>query len=328
MSDEQSTRVHRVVPGVDPGITRVRTKTGFDYLGPDGKPVDKADRARCEALVLPPAWTEVWISVDPDGHIQAVGTDEAGREQYRYHGEWKQHRAHVKFGRMLQLASALPHARGRVTHDLHHGDPKSQVLGVGFRILDEGSPRVGSIQYLEKYGSRGLTTLLRKHATVEEKVVTLSFPAKEHTHDLIHLHDHELAEVIDVLVKDDQTTEEDRLLSYLTGAGHRAGLDAAEINQYIRQVTGGRFTAKDFRTIRGTLAAATSLAHTGPAANEKALKKAEVEATKAASDALCNTPAVARSSYIDPRVFEQYADGRTIALGGSPDAALLDLVGL
>ncbi len=322
-----SSSLHRVVPGVDPGITRVRTAQGFTFIGPDGNPVGAADRKRAEALVLPPAWTQVWISTDPDGHIQAVGVDEAGREQYRYHEAWTQHRAEVKFGRMLQLASALPHARGRVTRDLHGQDAKQQVLGVGFRILDEGSPRVGSIEYLEKYGSRGLTTLLRKDASVAQTVVTLSFPAKEHTHDLIQLHDHELAQVITDLVRAQATTEDERLLSYLV-EDHRAGLEAAEVNQYIREVTGGHFTAKDFRTLRGTIAAATSLAHAGAPGDQAAIKKAEVAAAKAASQALCNTPAVARHSYIDPRVFELYGQGQLLDLGRSPDAALLDLIEL
>lgn len=317
-------QLHRVTPGVDPGFHRHRTAQGFTYVGPDGGPPGAEDQRRIDALVLPPAWTDVWISADPDGHIQATGLDADGREQYRYHPRWQAAHAHAKFDRILHLAAALPHARGQATHAIRDGADHDRILGAAFRILDDGAPRVGSIEYLEKYGSRGLTTLRRGDARIDERVVTLSFPAKEHTHDVLHLHDRLLAEVVTDLHDGDPDVV---LLSYAADAG-RQDLHPREVNDYIRSITGGHFSAKDFRTIRGTTVAAESLARTGALPTEKQRKKAEVEAVKAASEALCNTPAVARSSYIDPRVFEAYADGRVLDLGGSPDAALLELIPL
>lgn len=317
-------RLHRVAPGVDPGFCRRRTAQGFTYTGPDGDPPDADDQRRIDALVLPPAWTDVWISVDPDGHIQATGLDADGREQYRYHQRWEADRADAKFDRILHLAAALPLARGRSTRAINDGGDRERILGAAFRILDDGAPRVGSIEYLEKYGSRGLTTMRRGDASVDKQVVTLSFPAKEHSHDVLHLHDELLAEVVTGLSRGNPDVV---LLSYDADAG-RQELDPREVNDYIRSITGGQFSAKDFRTIRGTTVAAESLARTGTLPTERQRKKAEVEAVRAAAEALCNTPAVARSSYIDPRVFKAYADGRVLELGRSPDAALLELIPL
>lgn len=159
-------KLHRVDPMTEPGITRKGAGTGFTYAGPRGGKVSEADLARIKALALPPAWTDVWICTDPLGHIQAVGTDEAGRQQYRYHELWQEERAQDKFDRILKLATALPAARGRATRDLNGDDAQSRVLAVAFRFLDDAAPRIGSIAYLERYGSRGLTTLEQRDATV------------------------------------------------------------------------------------------------------------------------------------------------------------------
>ncbi|AQP49052.1 hypothetical protein BW730_17675 [Tessaracoccus aquimaris] len=315
--------LHRVEPGTDPGISRITTKGGFEYRGPDGGKVSAAELARINALALPPAWTKVWICADPLGHIQAVGLDADGREQYRYHERWKEDRAEHKFDKMLHLAAALPAARGRATHDLSKpAEPSHRVLAVAFRFLDDASPRVGSIEYLERYGSRGLTTLQQRDVTVAGHHVTLHFPAKSHQHDVMHMVDVDLAEAVATLLDGDP---EDRLLRY-RASGDLHHLDPAEVNAYLHEITGGPYTAKDFRTLRGTIAAAESLARTGLVDGETAAHRAEVAAAKAASDALQNTPAVARSSYIDPRVFDAYRAGRLLDLGRSPDAALRDLI--
>ena len=315
--------LHRVEPGTDPGISRITTKAGFEYRGPDGGKVSAAELARINALALPPAWTKVWICADPLGHIQAVGLDADGREQYRYHERWKEDRAEHKFDKMLDLAAALPAARGRATHDLSKpAEPSHRVLAVAFRFLDDASPRVGSIEYLERYGSRGLTTLQQRDVTVAGHHVTLHFPAKSHQHDVMHMVDVDLAEAVATLLDGDP---EDRLLRY-RASGDLHHLDPTEVNAYLHEITGGPYTAKDFRTLRGTIAAAESLARTGLVDGETAAHRAEVAAAKAASDALQNTPAVARSSYIDPRVFDAYRAGRLLDLGRSPDAALRDLI--
>lgn len=313
-----------VDPLTDPGISRQRSGKGFRYLEPNGSAVDAATKERIVALVLPPAWTDVWICTDPDGHIQAIGTDAAGRRQYRYHPQWQHERAERKFHRTLSLAQVLPAARGRVTRDLRQSDdPRARMLAVSFRFLDDAAPRIGSIGYLEKYGSRGLTTLQQQDARVDGHRVILSFPAKEHKTDDMHMTDAELAEVVAELLTGE---DEETLLRYEIDAKLHH-LSETEVNEYIRTVTGEDFTAKDFRTLRGTVIAAESLARAGAADTKKAQHAAEVAAAKAASDALQNTPAVARASYIDPRVFEAYAEGRLFDLTVSPETALGRLVG-
>lgn len=313
----------RVNPQTDPGITRIPEGTGFRYEMPDGSAPSASDLKRIHALVIPPAWTDVWICTNPDGHIQVIGVDGAGRHQYRYHPDWQHHRAEVKWERMLHLAQALPHARAHVTRDLGQSDDaRARTLATAFRFLDEASPRVGSTEYLEKYGSRGLTTLLRRNAAVDGHRVTLSFPAKEHTHDLLHMTDGQLAAVVEELV---DGSPDGVLLSYAHGSG-RSDLTPTEVNDYIRVVTGEHFSAKDFRTIRGTIAAARTLAKIGVVTTTKARHEAEVEAVKAASEALQNTPAVAKSSYVDPRIFTQYGLGRTLDLDISEDTALRRLL--
>lgn len=196
------------------------------------------------------------------------------------------------------------------------------MLAAAFRFLDDAAPRVGSVAYLEEYGSRGLTTLQQRDATVDGHRVLLRFPAKSHQTDVMHMTDADLSAVVaDLLTGDAQ----ERLLRYRLGdTAHH--LHEAEVNDYIRDTTGDHFTAKDFRTLRGTIVAAQTLAHAGEAATQHARHAAEVEAAKAASEALQKTPAVAKSAYIDPRVFEAYGEGRLLDLSISPDTALRRLV--
>ena len=310
-------------PGEDPGIRRVRTGSGFRYVAADGSTVAGEDRERIHALVIPPAWTEVWISADPYGHIQAVGTDDAGRRQYLYHPRWRERRDKGKFARALRLAEALPGARRRVTTSLRtEGLERERVLAASFRLLDQGAPRIGSARYLERHGSRGLTTLHRRDASVEASVVTLSFPAKSGQRAYIEVDDAELAAVVSDLVAGRPRAP---LLAYRKGK-QRVPLKPEEVNTYIREIAGGRFTAKDFRTLRGTILAAEALARMGPVDTERQRKRAESLAVKATATALGNTPAVARSSYIDPRVFAHYGRGRLLDLTKSPESAIRALL--
>ncbi|MFH8251640.1 DNA topoisomerase IB [Microbacterium sp. B2969] len=316
-------RLVRVSPADDPGLRRVRAGSGFRYLAPDGSPAGDDDRERIHRLVIPPAWDDVWISADPLGHIQAVGTDDAGRRQYLYHPQWRERRDRGKFARALELADALPSARRRVTTALRaEGLDRDRVLATSFRLLDEGAPRIGSARYLERHGSRGLTTLQRRDASVEASVVTLSFPAKSGKRAYIELHDPDLAAVVQELVAGKPRAH---LLAYRRGP-RRVALTPSEVNDHVRELTGGRFTAKDFRTLRGTILAAEALARIGTVDTQRDRKRAELLAVRTTAEALGNTPAVARSSYIDPRVFTAYEKGRLLDLGVSGESAIRRLI--
>lgn len=312
----------KVSPVTDPGITRVRTPTGMRYVMPDGSAPDGATLKRINALVLPPAWTDVWICADPRGRIQAVGVDGLGRHQYRYHPAWRAGQQEHKFDRIVHLASALPAARARVTCDLRQGaDGHARMLAAAFRFLDDAAPRVGSIAYREKYGSRGLTTLQERDAAVEGHRVLLRFPAKSHKIDQMHMLDADLAAVVADLMTGNA---QQRLLRY-QAAGRLHHLHEGEVNDYIRQVTGDHFTAKDFRTLRGTVVAAKTLAQAGLAATQRARHAAEVKAAKAASKALQNTRGRALCLHRPPRVPGVRARAAAY-LSVSPDTALRRLV--
>ena len=306
-----------------PGIHRVRSGRGFRYQDAAGAPVTDPELLdRIAKLVIPPAWTDVWIAPYPNGHIQATGVDVAGRRQYLYHPLWREQKDRLKFDRMLAFAEALPAARRGVTRDLR-GDrlSRERVLAGAFRMLDSAALRVGSERYVDENGSFGLSTLLCAHASVlEGAVVRLRFPAKSGHAWESELHDRDLAPLVSALKRRGGRA---RLLAWhLEGVWHP--VSAEEINQDLRERTGGEFSAKDFRTLRGTMAAALSLARSGPQSTEAARAHAVVEAIKAAAQVLENTPAVARSSYVDPRVLDRYAHGETIDASrpGSVEAQL------
>jgi DNA topoisomerase IB len=301
----------------------VRSGSGFRYVDAHGDPAPEDDRERIHDLVIPPAWEDVWISVEPYGHIQAVGVDEAGRRQYLDHPQWRTRRDRGKFARALDLAEALPRARARVTTALRSdGLSRERVLAASFRLLDEAAPRIGSARYLEKHGSRGLTTLQRRDAAIAASVITLSFPGKSGKRALIEIDDAELAEVIGELAVGRPRSA---LLSYQRGS-RRVPLTPTEVNVHVRTLTGGAFTAKDFRTLRGTIFAAESLARVGTVDTERERKAAEALAVRATAEALGNTPAVARGSYIDPRVWKAYERGELLDLGISPESAIRRLL--
>lgn len=316
-------RLVRVRPGEDPGFRRVRSGSGFRYVDQSGAAVPADDRARIHDLVIPPAWEDVWIAAEPFAHIQAVGVDDAGRRQYLYHPRWRERRDRRKFSRALELAAALPRARGRVTTALRREDiDRERVLAASFRLLDQAAPRIGSARYLERHGSRGLTTLQRRDAKVADAVTTLSFPGKSGKRALIEVDDEELAAVMREL---NAGRPRSPLLAYRRG-NRRVPLTPADVNSHVRSLTGGAFTAKDFRTLRGTIMAAETLARIGTVDTARDRKRAENLAVRATSEALGNTPAVARSSYIDPAVFSAYERGRLMALDVSPEAAIQALL--
>lgn len=310
-----------------PGFGRRKAGTGWRYVTAEGDPVDAETRERAAALVIPPAWKDVWIAPYANGHIQAVGTDDAGRRQYIYHPAWREQKDGIKYERALDLAATLPAARRGVTIDLRRDDlSRERVLAGAFRMLDTGSLRVGSERYAEEHGSFGLSTLLCAHAAVSsDDVVELKFPAKSGQEWESDIRDPDLAALVRRLMRRGSTA---RLLAWKDERGWHP-LAAEEINEDVRRRTGGDFSAKDFRTLHGTSAAAISLARTGARDSVAARKRAVADAVRAASDELNNTPAIARGSYVDPRLLDAYEGGVTIdpERVGSVESELRGLLG-
>lgn len=317
-------RLIRVVPGEDPGFRRMRSGSGFRYVDVAGEKAPKADRERIHDLVIPPAWHDVWIAADPLAHIQAVGVDGAGRKQYLYHPLWRVTRDRRKFVRSLDLAAALPSARAQVTRALNQeGQTKQRALAIAFRLLDDAALRIGSERYLVRHGSRGLTTLRRRDVRVDGSELALSFPAKSGRTASIDITDESLADALTDFAAGKSGAF---LLAYRRGRS-RVRISPAEVNAYLREVTGATFSAKDFRTLHGTIVAADALARIGELDRRSERNQAERLAVQAAATALGNTTAVARGSYIDPRVFAQYARGRTLDLSVTPETAIRRLLG-
>jgi DNA topoisomerase IB len=289
----------------EPGIVRRRRGRGFSYHYPDGSPVrEQPVLDRIKALVIPPAWTDVWICASPDGHLQAVGTDAAGRRQYRYHDEWRQQQDEAKFERVMELAERLPAFRKTVDEQLKgRGLTRQRVLAAAARLLDIGFFRVGG----ENYDSYGLATLRMEHVTCSNGIVTCCYPAKGDIPREIEVADKGACRVIRSL-KSLRTDGE--LLRYRNGSAW-ADVRSDDINAYLRE-TIGDFTAKDFRTWHATVLAAVGLAVSKEAATETARKRAITRVVREVAEYLGNTPTVARASYVDPRVIEAYERGKTI----------------
>ena len=316
-------RLKRVMPGRDPGFERILEETSFSYRSSSGGAVTAEDLERIEALVIPPAWTEVWICSLPHGHVQAIGTDEAGRRQYLYHPDWSSRRDRGKYAKALTLASALPRARARVTIALRGKTvDRDLVLATSFRLLDTSALRVGSKRHLQRTGNRGLTTLQCRHVSVEDARISLSFRGKSGKRQSITVEDPELALAMTALIAAGKRAP---LLGWKEGR-RRMALSPQQVNSYVRELTGGEFTAKDFRTLRGTIIAAQTLAEIGVSSTKRDRERAERAAVEAVAEGLGNTPAVARSSYIDPRVFARYRKGQLLDTSRAPESALRSLL--
>jgi DNA topoisomerase IB len=295
-----------------PGVRRRRRGRGFSYIGTTGGPVrDRATLERIRALAIPPAWEDVWISPDPAGHIQAVGSDAAGRRQYLYHERWRARRDAEKFDRMLDFARALPRLRTRVESDLRRrGLPKERVLAAAVRLLDRGLFRIGSEAYTRRNGSYGLATLRREHVTIRGRTMAFAFAGKSGVRQERELVDPGALSVIRSLK--DRTTRGGELLVYRDGRAW-ADIRSEDINEYVREASEGDFTAKDFRTWHATVLAAVVLAReSGDLTGVTSRRRVVSGAVKEVAAVLGNTPAVARSSYIDPRVVDRFEEGATI----------------
>jgi DNA topoisomerase-1 len=292
----------------DPGIRRVASKLGFDYVDPKGEPVrDPGILDRIRALAIPPAYTDVWICPDPDGHIQATGRDARGRKQYRYHPRWREQRDVTKYARMAAFGRALPRLRKRIEADLNRrGMPREKVQAAVVRLLELTLIRVGNDEYARKNKSFGLTTLRKRHVGVQGAEVMFEFRGKSGKDHRTGIHDRRLARVVRAC----QDLRGQRLFQYKDEDGVVHAISSDDVNAYIHQATGEHFTAKDFRTWAGTLLAAQLLSACERADGEAQHKHRIADCVKAVSRKLGNTPAVCRSSYIHPGVIEAYADDR------------------
>ena len=262
-------------------------------------------------LVIPPAWTDVWVTPYANGHLQAVGTDDAGRRQYLYHPDWRTRRDAEKFDRMLEFGKALTKARELVITDLgREGMPLERACAVAVRLLDLGYFRIGNDVYADENGSFGLTTLERRHVRRRQARLVFAFVGKSGVEHEIEIDDAVVVEAVEIMRR--RRGSDLRLLSYKEGRSWRSVLPAL-VNEYVRASTGLEATAKDFRTWHATVLAAAALAETPEPGETKASRKRAVAgAMKEVASFLGNTPTLARSSYVDPRVIEAYERGRTI----------------
>jgi DNA topoisomerase I len=306
-----------------PGITRLRRGRGFEYRDPDGARTEDAEvLERVAELAIPPAWREVWICMDASGHLQATGLDAAGRKQYLYHASWREHRDRRKFDSMISFGRALPSLRRRVARDLGRvADTtakrvpastlaREQILACAVRLLDLGFFRIGSEDYAERNESYGLTTMLREHVTVGEHELLFDFPAKSGQRRVQEIADGDALAIIAALKRRRGSPQ---LFAYRSGSDW-VELHADDVNVYIKQHTGGAFSAKDFRTWNATVLAAVALgAETERRQTRVARERTVSHAIKTVAAYLGNTPAVCRASYVDPRVIDRYHAGVTIA---------------
>jgi DNA topoisomerase-1 len=308
-----------------PGITRRRRGRGFEYRGADGAAIDDPEvMARIAELSIPPAWREVWICMDPLGHLQATGIDAAGRKQYLYHDRWRAHRDRLKFDSMSSFGRSLPKLRRRVAKDLRGEElTRERVLACVVRLLDLGFFRIGSEDYAERNESYGLTTMLKRHVAVRDGALVFDYLAKSGVRRVQE-------------IRDEQALEMVRSLKARRGGGtqlfvHRsddawADVHSDDVNDYVKRASGGDFTAKDFRTWNATVLAAVALAVPEIPSSRTARERVVRDAVKTVAAYLGNTPAVCRASYIDPRVIDRYHAGVTVsdAVAGSRHGPDLD----
>ena len=300
----------RYVNDMMPGIRRRRAGRGWSYIGPDGERITDAARlAWFRRLAVPPAWTDVWICPVKRGHLQATGRDARGRKVYRYHPRWRAARDDTKYGHTLDFGRALPRIRKRVARDLaRQGLPREKVLAAVVRLLEKTSIRVGNEEYARENRSFGLTTMRDRHATVGSSRITFRFRGKSGKQHEIPVTDARLARI----VRRCQDLPGQELFQYLDDDGERRSIDSADVNDYLRDISGDDFTAKDFRTWGGTVLAAWALKEFEQFDSEAQAKQNVVRAIEQVAEQLGNTPAVSRKSYVHPSVIDAYLDGDVV----------------
>jgi DNA topoisomerase I len=300
----------RYVTDAIPGITRRRRGKSFQYFDPDGKAIrDKDVLARIKSLVIPPAWTNVWICPRANGHLQATGRDAKGRKQSRYHPRWREVRDETKYERMKLFGEALPLIRERVEQDLAlPGLPKEKVLATLVRLLETTFIRIGNEEYAKENHSYGLTTLRNKHVDVDGATVRFKFKGKSGKQHAIDLNDRRLARI----VKKCLDLPGYELFQYIDEDGSLHTVDSSDVNEYLRSITEQPFTAKDFRTWAGTVLACLALREFEACESLTQAKKNMVEAIKKVAEQLGNTPAVCRKCYVHPTVLETYMTGELL----------------
>jgi DNA topoisomerase I len=295
-----------------PGIRREKSGRGFRLIDAKRRPIrDSETLDRIRSLAIPPAWTDVWICPTARGHLQATGRDARGRKQYRYHPRWREVRDEVKFARMLAFGKALPRIRRRVRRDLKlQGLPRNKVLAIVVFLLENALIRVGNEEYARTNGSFGLTTLRNEHASIQGHTVRFHFRGKSGKTRSVALSDKRVARV----VRRCRDLPGHELFQYLDEEGNPHSIDSGDVNNYLREITGEDFTAKDFRTWAGTMLAATTLIEIGPSPSAHAGKRRTVAAVEIVAKRLGNTPAVCRKCYIHPSVLDSYLAGTLDAL--------------
>lgn len=300
----------RYLTDAQPGVRRRRAGKGFTYVGPDGERVTDPERlAWFKRLAIPPAWTDVWIAPVKRGHLQATGRDARGRKVYRYHPRWRAVRDEAKYGRLIEFARALPRIRRITDRDLRRrGTPREKVLALVVRLLEATLIRVGNEEYARENRSFGLSTLRDRHVDVRGSRLAFSFRGKSGRDHEIEVVDRRLAG----LVKRLQELPGQQVFQYVDEEGQRQPIDSADVNDYLRDITGEEFTAKDFRTWAGTVAASMALQDYASFDSEAERKGAVVDAIETVARQLGNTPTVCRQCYVHPDVIESYLDGTLV----------------
>ncbi len=294
-----------------PGIERKRAGKGFSYIGVDGKPIrDPEELNRFKALVIPPAWTKVWICPLPNGHLQATGRDEKGRKQYRYHPDWQRIRSQTKFNRTIAFGSTLPLIREKTEEHLNLRKlSREKVLATVARLLETTCIRVGNVEYAKENSSFGLTTMRNRHVEICGSKVRFQFRGKSGVQHELELNDRRIARI----VKQCRDLPGYELFEYFDENGDRQTISSDDVNAYLKEITGEEFTAKDFRTWAGTVAAAQTLTELGEFTSQTQAKKNITEAIKQAAKQLGNRPATCRKYYVHPAIIDAYMDGSLLS---------------
>ncbi len=295
-----------------PGIRREKRGEHFVYIAPNGRPIDdEKDLARIKSLAVPPAYTGVWISPIANGHLQATARDARGRKQYRYHKRWREVRDEAKYGRMVAFAHALPAIRKRIEADLAlPGMPREKVLATVVQLLETTAIRIGNDEYAKENQSFGLTTLRNRHAKVQGATVRFTFRGKSGVRHAVDLRDRRLAKII----RRCQDLPGQQLFEYVDDNGAAHAVDSSDVNDYIREISGEEFSAKDFRTWVGTVTCSMLLAQEMAAENISERKQRVTAVIKDVAHRLGNTPAVCRKCYVHPDVVEAFMESGSLQI--------------